>query len=90
MSLHLELITNINAVTLFGAKSRTFFEKACFNKIWTKSLNHVQPNPRCVGVRKTWIATSNNLIARVIRHIRQAFRAKEFREMRGDLPKPKG
>ena len=88
MSLQLERIANINAVILFGAKSRTFFEKACFNQIWTKSLNHVQPNPRCVGIHKIWITTSNKLIARVIRHIDQAFQAKEFRKMRGHLIVP--
>jgi len=73
MPLQLERIANINAVILFGAKSHILFEKTCLNQLWTKGLNHVKPNPRCVGVKEIRIAALNKLIARVTRHIDHAF-----------------
>ena len=39
-------------------------------------------------MHEIWIAASNNLIARVMRHIDEAFRAKEFGKMRGHLIVP--
>src|SRR5215472_16964874 len=90
MPLQLERIANINAVILFGAKSHILFEKTCLNQLWTKGLNHVEPNPRCVGVKEVRIAAPNKFIARVTRHIDQAFRVKEGREMRGPSDCPSG
>ena len=71
MSLQPERMLNIIAVILFRAKAHTFFEKACLNQIRTKGLDHVEPNPGCLGVEKIAIAASNKLITRVIRNINQ-------------------
>jgi len=71
MSLQPERMLNITAVILFRAKAHTFLKKACLNQIRTKGLDHVEPNPGCVGVEKIGIAASNKLITRVIRNINQ-------------------
>ena len=71
MSLQPELMLNITAVFLFRAKAHAFLKKACLNQIRTKGLDHVEPNPGCVGVEKVGIAASNKLITRVIRNINQ-------------------
>jgi hypothetical protein len=73
MSLELERIASVNAVTLFGAKPDILLEKTCLNQLWTKGLNHVKPNPRCVGVKEIRIAAPNKFIAPVTRHVDYAF-----------------
>jgi hypothetical protein len=71
MSLQPERMLNIIAVILFCAKARAFLKKACLNQTRTEGLDHVEPNPGCVGVEKLGIASSNKLITRVIRNINQ-------------------
>jgi hypothetical protein len=71
MFLETQHTLDIAAVIVLGTTAHAFVKKACLNKIRTKRLNDVEPNPGRVAVEEIGIAALNNLIGRVRHNINQ-------------------